>query len=153
MARDDVRHMVAISHPYPLYAWLLVLASLPALVAALRFRTQRSAQRPLRVICAGCVLSSALSGVLFLYALDWGRWIYIHIFSVFLLLVFVDGMVDSEPGQTVSYGFGSGWRRALCVVLLAIYATTWTLPRIPSVLLKNGYFGLWVNHGPGEASR
>ncbi len=75
---------------------------------------------------------------LFFYALDWGRWIYIHVFSVGLLLLFVEGgrakVGDVEIAPRAP-------RRVMLGGLVA-YAMLWTLPHIPMLTPRYGYVGL-----------
>jgi hypothetical protein len=155
IAREQVRQMVAALHPAGVYAGLLVLALLPWLPAAVSLGAKVGGRTRLRVIAVASALSGVCSSVLFLYALDWGRWISIHAFSVFLLLVFVDQeLVSAGQERSVATGFAAWrefrawefrkrWSVACSVVLLVAYATLWNLPRVPSVATRRGFFSLF----------
>lgn len=88
-ARAEVLDAVRQYHYYRNYSILGLLAAAPlfAGMVAMWERARRSL-----LILGGCSVGSiVLSTQLFLYGTDWGRWIYLHILSLFLLLLFIDG--------------------------------------------------------------
>ncbi len=89
MARGDVLHDIHAYHYLLYYPLLTLLAVLPLAGMARRLWRDRDV-RPDLMIVAGTGLVSLLASVpLFFYAMDWGRWIYIHVVSLFLLLLFL----------------------------------------------------------------
>lgn len=117
-ARAEVVDAVHQYHYYRNYSILGLLAAAPLLagVAALWRRSRRSL-----LILGGCSLAAiVLSTELFLYGTDWGRWIYIHIFSLFLLLLFIDGRREGrEEGAA---------RRFLIPWYVLPYMACWSMP-------------------------
>lgn len=74
-----------------------------------------------------CIAASILASLpLFFVAIDWGRFIYIHLVSLFLILLTID------PGEAASKKAGilSGYpaiRYGLIAIAAAVYATQWRL--------------------------
>lgn len=94
------------------------------------------------MVIASCAAASGLASlVLFLYAIDWGRWIYIHIVSLTLLLLFVDGATPSlATGQSSRAPARS--RRIAAAASLVLYASCWALPNIVNAEpVRMGYVG------------
>ena len=82
-----------------------------------------------RVLSITIVVSLVISLPTYFYAADWGRWIYIQMLSVSLLILFVDWdhvLVDLPLGHILQ-GEKFAGRAAASAVLFA-YATCWTLP-------------------------
>ena len=87
-----------------------------------------------RVLSITIVVSLFISLPTYFYAADWGRWIYIQILSVSLLILFMDWdhvLVSLPLGHILKGGkFAS---RAAALAFLFAYATCWTLPHFPGV--------------------
>jgi len=92
-----------------------------------------------RVVWCMAALSFAGSLILFVYATDWGRWIYIHVVSIAVLLLYLDGL--RRAGRSPESP-ATGRRRVLVCALLFFYATLWTLPHVPMQTPRFGYVGL-----------
>jgi hypothetical protein len=112
------------------FAMVAVLALLVPLVMIVRLWSRRE-DRFAAISIGGCALVSMAASVpLFLYGTDWTRWIYIHTFSMFLLLLFV----LRERRVVVAWPASPGLRYA-AIALLAIYFFGWNLspyqPKIP----------------------
>jgi hypothetical protein len=108
------------------FALVTVLAFVP--VAALiwilwRDRRQRFAATSLTA-CAGASILASVP--LFVYGTDWTRWVHLHVFSLFLLLLFVLPQTALERKRPLAY---TAW------ALLLVYTLSWNLsmyqPRIP----------------------
>ncbi len=128
----------------PLYSALALLALLPLLLT-LEERTRAGrGGRAARVI-AGCVaVSSCLSAPLFYSAIDWGRWIAIHIMCALLLLLFAYTPERGSAAESVTLGeiLPTGWARPAAIAGLAAYAMLWTLPFYGGFPARAGYVGL-----------
>lgn len=67
--------------------------------------------------------------VLFYYAYDWGRWIYVHMASIGILLTFLDGKAFASSDVTAGKVVGTApGRRIAYAAFLFAYATLWILP-------------------------
>ena len=133
-AHGYVLGMVAARHPVGMYAGLAVLALAPGAWALAQMFGSRRRRWIASVITVCAAASLACSGVLFWYAMDWGRWMYIHAFSLFLVLLLADLTTPAETQQT-----RIPWWQYPCLV---VYATTWNLPHMPRALPPTGYVGL-----------
>lgn len=155
-ARSEV---IAYSRDYNyglLYAVLTLFAGIPIVMACRKLWTHANLHRDLFILAAMAIVSSAASIPLFLYGGDWGRWIYIHVFCIFLLLLFIDYRrqltpATAEPPSTLPAS--RPMRLAIAVFLIA-YATCWTLPHIGTFKPRFGYFGLarYFYHYPSTHS-
>ena len=130
--RDDLYFVV-----YPLASCLALLPVVLGSCALVR----RGARGEVRAIWIAAAVSFWGSLPLFVYAEDWGRWIYIHVYSLALLMLSlgdrptaVDGPVAEEQPQP--------GRQRVAWWALAAYATLWSLPHVPSRTPPFGYLGL-----------
>lgn len=129
---------------YSLYAVVTLLAGIPIVMACRKLWNHACLHRDLFILAAMALVSIAASTPLFLYGGDWGRWIYIHVFCIFLLLLFIDyrrqlNPATAEPPPTPPAS--RPMRLAIAVFLIA-YATCWTLPHVGIFKPRFGYFGL-----------
>ncbi len=132
------------SHHY----WKLITLPIPVLLALIPAigesvvlsRTNRS--RAVWIIWTAAVVSFLSTIVLFVFAVDWGRWIYIHIVSITLCLLFSDGQRAETSTAISKFTFSgslTGMRTA--GVLLFLYATVWCLPNDYKTTALFGYAG------------
>ncbi len=133
-------------HYLPFYAALLPLALLPLLAGSVAL-ARAGFRREVRALWLAGALASAGSVVLFVYAIDWGRWIYIHVFSLGMLLLLLDARRLREnryvPRQVAPRRFPASMRvrRIGMAALVATYATTWSLPHFHTSPFRAGYMG------------
>ena len=147
MARQETISVMHAHHYLVFYPVLAALAVLP-LAAGTRALARDGFARELRVVWASAAVSLAGTLVLFLYAMDWGRWIYLHVFSIGILLLFLDRKPRKLPAYSSDpIAATPGRSRLGYALLLAAYATTWSLPRYHTgdPPYRFGYFGL-VHH-------
>jgi hypothetical protein len=117
MSRQYTVHFVLVT--------LLALLPVIGMIALLwRTREQRFAAAALIV----CMLVSITASIpLFLYGTDWTRWVYLHVFSLFLLLLFT---VQTRSEVTIA-----ARPSKITLVFLLVYIFGWNLsayqPRIP----------------------
>ena len=118
-------------HHFALVAVLAMLAPIAMLGRLWQKREKRFAAMCLSVCAA---ISFAASIPLFWYGTDWTRWTYVHLFCLFLLLLFV--LRENRPKR----GQLDGWPenrsvRYISIVALVLYLFGWNLspytPRIP----------------------
>ncbi len=100
-------------------------------------------QQPTRteavLLCSFALFIFVISLPLYLYALDWGRWIYMHAMCLTLLLLFLD-WDHAKSAMPARYALQAGGLKRVCTsVALLAYATTWTLPHLPEYTLYFGY--------------
>jgi hypothetical protein len=120
-------------HNFPLiYATTAPLALLP-LVVLLGAGIKRRVKGALTLSCVA--LGTVLVSVpLYIYAQDWGRWIYMNILCLTLLIFHFE--IDRVETPKVSK-----WSSAA----LVIYAVAWTLPHSPRDAHYFGYVGNLVS--------
>jgi hypothetical protein len=131
--------LVAIRY-YPyfrIYLTTAALAMAPLLMGS-RALVRGGRRFEVRAIWQMAALSFAGSLILFAYATDWGRWIYIHVFSIAVLLLYVDG-IESEGSVAKVQPVVTGKRKLIACALLVLYATLWTLPHVPLQTPRFGY--------------
>ena len=144
LARSDVMRNVHAYHYLFYYPLLAVLALLPLAAMALRFSRERRLRPDLLVIAGTAALALLASLPLFFYAMDWGRWIYIHVLSLFLLLLFVDlrerhTAIPEARQSTMRF---SVWQVPRWVfVAILVYATCWNIPHFGNYP-KKGYLNV-----------
>jgi uncharacterized membrane protein len=143
-AHAKVLSVIHVYHYAVLYPPLIVMAIIPIVMAAFELARHTKLHRDLWILAACASTSIAASSILFFYAIDWGRWIYIHIFSIFLLLLFIDHtrMRDVPSPRPIAPPTVSRGRRLIAVGLLVVYATCWDLPHVGIFQSRTGYFGL-----------
>ncbi len=138
-ARGDVRR-VAVAERYSHNMPALLLLSLLPVVLQVHALWRAGKRREVRVIATAALLSGAGSIELFLYGTDWTRWIYIHAFSLMLLLLFTaarraEPAVDRAPQNPAGPLAANRPKRILVATLLALYIFVWHLslyqPRVP----------------------
>jgi hypothetical protein len=117
-----------------LFALLPVIAGVWAL-----FRDSASRYNA-KILLIVTFISIAASSVLFFYAVDWGRWIYIHIFSILLLLLLIDHRRNaiSGPSQPASSRRASRSAVVTAFCLLFLYTVSWNI-RCSSSRPRLGY--------------
>lgn len=137
-ARGDVQRVAAAEH-YSRVMPVLVLLSLLPVAWQLRSLWVAGGRRQVRIITLSALLSMAGSIGLFLYGTDWTRWIYIHSFSLMLLLIFTaprrDPVISAFPAQQPNFFPSSRPIRFALASLLTLYIFAWHLslyqPRVP----------------------
>jgi len=140
MARAQVESAVRQYHYFALYGTVTLLTALPLVAGGLRLA--RTRRREMCVLAGTAAVSAAGTLILFTYGIDWGRWIYIHAFCIALLLLFVDGRDYEEQTVRQPYVRTMPRRQLAAGILLAVYATVWTLPEFYTNDYRYGYAGL-----------
>jgi hypothetical protein len=117
---------IATFHYLRNYSIFLVLSLVPICMgigALYRSPKNRSA---IKSLLLAALLSAVASTQLFRYGSDWGRWIYIHIISIMLLLMYVDYLHSQERSNEYA---GTPLRLGTASLLfLFLYCTSWSLP-------------------------
>jgi len=137
-ARAQVLQVVASEHYATLMPRLALLSLLPILLAAAALWRVPNLRRDLLTLAVAALLSIAASTLLFLYGTDWTRWIYLHVLSLTLLLLFLnDHQHRAHPTTPLPDPYLPHHRpaRLATFALLALYIFGWDLaiyqPRIP----------------------
>ena len=141
VARADVLRNIHAYHYLFFYPLLALLALLPLGAMAFKLAGDRRYRQDLRVIAGTTVLAFAASLPLFIYAMDWGRWIYIHIVSVFLLLVFLDAREQQTARESARVASSKGFSPRWAPAAVLLYATCWNIPHYGNYP-KKGYFNV-----------
>jgi len=113
-----------------------VLALLPVALVWLRLRRRGDRQRELRWLALAAGMSAVASWWLFYVALDWGRWIHMHVVSLMFLLLLLDR--DPERPAEEGPGLEFGARTAIPAAAVVLYATLWTLPALAMYQARMG---------------
>jgi len=136
-ARAQTAQLIAFGHYWRLYPPLVVLALLPALAGSRQLRAE-GRTRGLRIVWLAAAAGWAGSLPLFLFAEDWGRWIYINALCLTLLLLRLDRCTRPLRAAQPLGALGR-----LRLAALALYGGLWTLPHfVWSVPERLGYVGL-----------
>jgi len=108
----------------------------------------------MRVLWTTAAVTLAASLPLFVYGIDWGRWIYIHVFSIAMLLMLADarragGRTTGSEVPHMSYR-----HRLAAGFFLGLYATCWALP-VSTEAPRMGYLdrALAVVHRAPQSAR
>jgi len=141
VARRETAGYIHTFHYFALYPLVTLLAVAPFAMAWVALWRYVSLRRSLLVLAVAALASATASVVLFVYAEDWGRWIYIHLFCIFLLLLFIDYRRQVVPDIPPALPPGRALRLAV-ILAVAVYATCWDLPHVPIYPARFGYFGL-----------
>lgn len=140
-ARQETSEAIARLHYFRVYPLLALIAALPLIGISVHFWLGRF-RKEVTFIWAAFAITFLGSLVLFRYGIDWGRWIYIHIVSISILLLFLDCLIaDSRQNHEPEAAQHGLVRQILAVILLVIYATTWALPNNIDETTKFGYLG------------
>ena len=136
-AHQGVLYFIHAFHYWTVYPLLTLLAAAPIIAGCTTLWRDHTTHRSLRVLAVGTSLSIAFSTVLFVYAIDWGRWIYIHVMCIFLLLLFIDSRHRqlALPAPT-----GNSAKHRLVLAAFILYATCWNLSHVASYPIHFGYF-------------
>ena len=137
-ARSEVQRVAQTEHYNRVMPTLITLALLPILLQ-LHSTWRAGKHREVQIITFSLCVSSAASVSLFIYGTDWTRWIYIHAFSLMLLLLFVasqysGGLHREEVSGSAALN-GSPVIRTVSAIFLLAYIFAWHLslyqPKIP----------------------
>jgi hypothetical protein len=140
-ARQETVEAITQLHYFRIYPLLALIAALP-LIGLSVHAWLRGFRRETTIIWASFAVAFLCSLILFIYGIDWGRWIYIHIVSLSILLLFLDCLIaDSRQNHEADAMRREPVRPILAVVLLVIYATTWALPNNIDETTNFGYLG------------
>ena len=127
-ARLAVRERIALANYIPTYLYGAGLCAVGFVPAAGRLRLLWRHQLPVL-----CILTSVLGSILlFVFALDWGRFIYLHGVSLFLLLLSLEAVEPPPEGEPTGRiaRLLRRWRyvfAAAYAVMAWAYATDWRL--------------------------
>ena len=141
------------------YLWVFpcyfALALLPAVAESILL-ARSSMRREIRILWVTFAVSFVGTLVLFRYAVDWGRWIYIHIASITLLLLLIEGRRTLRP-EASNAPQAPASRKVLQWAFVFIYATFWIIPN-DTETLRMGYAGrvletLHITTKPPNAER
>lgn len=122
---------------FPLFGALAIFPALGETVVLVRSGFRRESI----TVWAVAAISFLASIGLFVYAVDWGRWIYLHVMSISILLMLVDAKAKERQGsdgaRSARTGLGYGVPAA---AFLFVYGTFWIMPHA-SEKIRPGYIG------------
>ena len=140
MAQVEVAGLVARYHYLAIYPVFTLLALFPAFAES-RLLVQFGLKREMKVVWLTSVIALGASLPLFVYGIDWGRWIYIHIFSIAILLIAADGAAKSVQSKIAQNSQEQRYRRLrAAMAFLFLYGTLWALP-VSTEPPRLGYMG------------
>lgn len=143
-AHSDVVAYIHGFHYFTLYSITGLLAFLPIIVAYITLWREPSLQKDLRIFASAAMVSIAGSTVLFYYATDWGRWIYIHVFCISLLLLALENRRQHGLRVAATEEISTAGRtiKPAVVVFVLVYVLCWDLPHVGLYAGRFGYAGL-----------
>jgi hypothetical protein len=122
---------------YPFFA---ALALVPAIGESLVL-ARSGLNREMRVLWITAAITLAASLPLFAFGIDWGRWIYIHVFSIAMLLMLADARARAEkPLPANEVPGGRSRERLAASIFLFVYAACWSMP-VSTEAPRMGYMG------------
>jgi hypothetical protein len=127
------------------YGFMGLLALLPCILGFVSLYRDSRTRRDVQCLLLWTAVSMLASTVLFVYAMDWGRYMHIHIFILMCLLFYIErrhakrGASEPERRPRAAWLAGRhGWLYALAMFL---YLTTWNLPSYGGLGLPHyGYY-------------
>jgi hypothetical protein len=141
-AHSEVVSYIHQAHYLFYFPLVTLMGSLPLALGFWTLYRYPQLRSDLYVVLGTVVLSAAASTPLFLYAQDWGRWIYVQLFSIFLLLLLVDWRRQSDPQTREDLApQGTPRQRRWKAVAVVVYAISWNIPHYGN-FPKKGYFNV-----------
>jgi hypothetical protein len=110
------------------YTVVFILAAIPIVGAFWSLSRDPGNRRALKIVLGAAVVSGVLSFGLFKFGTDWGRWIYIHLFSLFFLLLMIDARRAREQPAPMPHPTMPRMLRVVSTILVFAYAICWSLP-------------------------
>jgi hypothetical protein len=140
-ALQDARRVILGEHYLFYFSIFALLAALPLLGEGY-FLLVRGRRREVQIIAISALASFVGSIVLFVYGVDWGRWIYIHIVSLTILMLFMDARTVQD-GTSFSAGTAlPTWPKSGLAAILVCYSLCWSLPAVVTKEpIRMGYMG------------
>jgi hypothetical protein len=129
MARAETLMAMRQNHYLAIFPGFALAALIPAIIESIAL-VRAGGGRDVLTLWSCVSVSFCGSIILFLYAQDWGRWIYIHVTSITVLLLVMDGRIvgrGSEAGLVTVKAQLIRHRAPIAAFLFA-YAVTWALP-------------------------
>lgn len=152
-ARTEAFGLIRDHHYGAVYPFFALLALVPAIgESALLARS--GLKREMRVLWTTAAVTLAASLPLFVYGIDWGRWIYIHVFSIAMLLMLADARMAEGRTTGTEAPHMSYRHRVAAGFFLGLYATCWALP-VSTEAPRMGYLAraLAVVHRAPQSAR
>jgi hypothetical protein len=148
-AREKMGEFIRETSCFTVYSLTALLALAPVVIGSRRIARAGFA-RQTKILWVTAAISFACSLVLFAFAIDWGRWIYIHVLSIAMLLLSLDNRRhEGFPASSRTSPTGhNNIRLIVAALVLAAYATLWTLPHsLPFIgkPIPHGYISLFQN--------
>ncbi len=143
--RFQVANSIRTNHYLRDYSLVALLAFLPCAAAIVQIGRIPAARQKLQLLLLWATAGLLCSTPLFVLAIDWGRWLYVDVFSWALLLFFLSASVD-PPLQQAAPGKLSTPRAVFMAALLAVYLVTWHVPVTGYEGRGWGYLGMAKRH-------
>jgi hypothetical protein len=137
---------------WSVFPFFAALALVPAVGETLVLARARFS-RELTVLWTSVFVSFLGTLVLFYFAVDWGRWIYIHVISIAFLLLYLDVQRVERDGPDAPASQILMGRRIIGWAFLFAYAAFWILPT-GAEPIRMGYVGRlkYVTHYSDKAA-
>ena len=127
MAQAEAARFIRQFHYLAIYPEFAALALFPAVAESLVL-WRRGLKREMRVLWTSAAVTLLASLPLFVFAIDWGRWIYIHVLSIAMLLMLVDRAEKKQLSVARAKPHRSHQHQTAAGIFLLLYATLWSLP-------------------------
>ncbi|NYF90911.1 hypothetical protein RBB79_14930 [Tunturiibacter empetritectus] len=132
--RAEARYEHPLWHYNRRYLVCTLLASVPLIMAFAALWRWKAGRPLLKILLSMIALTSCAIGVLLYMTIDWGRWIYIGVFAIALLLMMIENIRQSDPSEREAderqrASRTQVWQTNIATVLfVAFYSLSWHLP-------------------------
>ncbi|WP_433966052.1 hypothetical protein [Tunturiibacter gelidiferens] len=132
--RAEARYEHPLLHYTRRYLVYTFVAFVPLIMAFATLWRWKAGRPLLKILLSMTALTICATGVLFYMTIDWGRWVYIGVFAIALLLMMIENIRQSDPSQREADECQRAsrthvWQTHTATVLfVAFYALSWHLP-------------------------
>jgi hypothetical protein len=129
-------------HLERLFGLLAVPTFVPVIVLLILLYRRDRMRREVGTVLVCALVSLAGTAVLFYGGLDWGRWIHMQAICLMLMVLMIDRRAAAGGVKVETAKRGNAWVRAVAMLAVFLYATTWMLPSIGDYGEKPGYLNV-----------
>jgi heme/copper-type cytochrome/quinol oxidase subunit 3 len=128
MARQDVLTAIVYWHLKVVMPFLLIMSLGPIMLGMIALWRRQQERRLVSVVATSLCVAWLGTVPLFIYGFDWNRWIYVHVFSSLLLMLFLERKWQKRHPMVQQPLFTKNGRlRIVWIVMLIISSCGWQL--------------------------
>jgi hypothetical protein len=141
-ARELIAPRILEWHMERLFGLLAVPTFVPLIALLILLYRRDRMRREVGTVLVCALVSLAGTAVLFYGGLDWGRWIHMQAICLMLMVLMIDRRAAAGGVKVETAKRGNAWVRAVAMLAVFLYATTWMLPSIGDYGEKPGYLNV-----------